>query len=71
MLFSYYQTAFDVGMGKRRMQLGTGLLTVFACFAAIPGSQTALLYLTGGIWALTNLCALTPADSEPVMEDTQ
>lgn len=60
MLFAYYQTAFDVNMGSRRMQLGTGLLAAFFCFAAIPGSGTALLYLTGGIWALTNLCELTP-----------
>lgn len=60
MLFSYYQTASDVLMGSRRMQLGTGLLAAFTCFAAIPGSDTALLYLTGGIWALTNLSAPTP-----------
>ena len=60
MLFAYYQTAFDVDMGSRRMQLGTGLLAVFFCFAAIPGSDTVLLYLTGGIWALTNLCELNP-----------
>lgn len=60
MLFSYYQTAFDVDMGSRRMQLGTGLLAAFCCFAAMPGSHTTLLYLTGGFWTLTNLCALTP-----------
>jgi len=64
MLFSYYQTAFDVGLGSRRMQLGTGALAAFCCFAAIPGSGTVLLYLTGGIWTLTNLCALK-ISSEP------
>lgn len=70
MLFSYQQTAFDVDMGSRRIQLGAGLLAAFACFAAIPESQTPLLYLTGGIWTLTNLCALTPA-AESAKEDIQ
>jgi len=76
-LFAYYQTAFDVGMGSRRMQLGTGLLAAFACFAAVPGSETVLLYLTGGIWTLTNLCVLTPPapsvkkPAEPQKEDSQ
>lgn len=55
MLFAYYETAAEVGMGNRRMQLLTGLLAVFFCFAAIPGSDNRLMYLTGGIWALTNL----------------
>ena len=36
LLFTYHQTAFDVGMGKRRMQISCGLLTVFACLAAVP-----------------------------------
>lgn len=57
MLFSYYQTASDVGMSRRRMQLSTGLLATFCCLAAIPNSDTAVLYLTGSIWALTNLWA--------------
>ena len=59
MLFTYYQTTVDVSMGSRRMQLGTGLLAAFCCFAAIPGSSTWLLYLTGGFYTLTNLCTLT------------
>ena len=60
MLFAYYQTAFDTDIGSRRMQLGSGLLAAFCCFAAAPVSSTGLMYLTGGIWTLTNLCALTP-----------
>ena len=69
MLFAYYQTAFDVNMGSRRMQLDTGLLAAVFCFAAIPESQTQLLYLTGGIWTLTNLCSLTPTPESK--EETQ
>ena len=76
-LFAYYQTAFHVGMGSRRMQLGTGLLAAYACFAAVPFSESGLLYLTGGIWTLTNLCVLTPpapavrkADSIDSKEET-
>ncbi len=58
MLFAYHQAAFDAGMGSRRMQLGTGLLAGFTCFAAIAGNPELLLHLTAGIWALTNLCSL-------------
>lgn len=63
-LFSYYQTAFDVDMGSRRMQLATGMAAVFCCIAAVPYSNAAALYLTGALWALTNLCALTPPTPE-------
>ena len=59
-LFAYYQTAFDVGMGKRRMQLGTGLLAAFFCIAALAGGEDMPLYLGGTIWTLTNLCSLFP-----------
>lgn len=59
-LFAYYQAAFDVGMGKRRMQLGTGLLAAFFCIAALAGGEDWALYLGGAIWALTNLCSLFP-----------
>lgn len=64
MLFAYYQTAFDVNMKKPEMQTGTGLLAAFCCFAAMAESDTALLYLTGGIWTLTNLCAPAAENKE-------
>lgn len=59
-LFAYQQTAFDVGMGNRRAQLSTGLLAAFFCIAAIAGGDNPVLYLTGSIWALTNLCNPVP-----------
>ena len=60
MLFAYYQTAFAVGLGKRRMQLAVGLLTAYCCLTAVPGSPCPLLYAGGAVWTLTNLCNLTP-----------
>ena len=60
MLFAYHQAAFQVGLGKRRMQLWLGLLTGFSCLAALPGCGAPLLYLGGAAWTLTNLCSLTP-----------
>ena len=59
-LFAYYQTAFDVDMGSRRMQLATGMAAVFCCLAAIARSEDLWLYVSGAVWALTNLCTLTP-----------
>lgn len=70
MLFSYYQTAFDADMGSRRMQLATGMSAVFCCLAAIPHSEDILLYITGSIWALTNLCTPVPSVTE-IKEDIQ
>ena len=75
-LFAYYQTAFDVGMGKRRMQLVTGLLAAFFCMAAAAAGEDLLLYAGGAVWTLTNLCSLTPVKrrrpnpiTEPAKED--
>ena len=59
-LFSYYQTAFCVDLGKRKLQLATGLLAGFFCLG-VAGSGDFLLYLGGAVWALTNLCVLTSA----------
>lgn len=59
-LFSYYQTAFCVGLGNRKLQLATGLMAGFFCLGAV-GSGDFLLYLGGAVWALTNLCTMTPA----------
>lgn len=63
-LFAYYQTAFDVGLGNRRMQLGAGLLGSFFCLAAAAGGEDLMLYLGGAIWMLTNLCSLTPVPKQ-------
>lgn len=59
-LFAYHQTAFDVSMGKRRMQLFTGLLACFFCMAAAAGGEDLMLYAGGAVWTLTGLCNLTP-----------
>lgn len=68
-LFGYYQTAFAVGLGKRRMQLGTGLLGAFFCIASLAGGSDPLLYLGGAVWCLTNLCNLTPVPRPEPKED--
>lgn len=59
-LFAYYQAAFDVGSGRRRMQLAIGLLAAVSCMAAVPHAQSTALYLTGTVWTLTNLCTQIP-----------
>lgn len=64
-LFAYYQTAFCVSLGKRRMQLGTGLLAAFFGLSAAAGGEDMMLYLGGAVWALTDLCNLTPVRRRP------
>lgn len=70
-LFAYYQAAFDVGVGKRRMQLFTGLMGVFFCCVALSGSDYPLLYLGGGAWAITDLCSFKPAPEKSAPEGEQ
>ena len=60
MLSAYYRAAFDSGIGRRRMQLFTGLAAGCLCLAAIPGSDSPMLFFGGSLWALTNLCVLEP-----------
>lgn len=60
MLFAFYQAAFDVGSGRRRMQLAMGLMAVFSSLAAIPGADDPMLHASGCVWAVTNLCTLEP-----------
>ena len=73
-LFAYFQTAFDVSMGSRRKQLAAGALAGFFCLAALAGGADRMLYLGGAVWALTNLCSLTPAPRRrpnPITETTR
>lgn len=60
MFFAFYTTAFDVGGGKRRMQLGMGLAAVYLLTAELATSDYPWLYLGGIVWAWTDLCTLYP-----------
>lgn len=59
-LTAYYHTAFDVGVGRRRMQLFCGLMAAYLCFLSLVGSGDGRFYFGGGVWALANLCPLDP-----------
>lgn len=65
LMFSYYQTAFDVGSGKRRTLLAVGLAGAFFGIVSLSGSDTPLLYGSFALWALTNLCSLIPVRRRP------
>lgn len=64
MLTAFYHAAFEVGSGKRRMQLGISLLTAFSCLVALSRTDNVVMYLAGGIWAVTNLCHPTSTSPE-------
>ena len=69
--FAYYTAAFDVGLGKRRMQLGMGLAAVYLNLTGLSWGDYPLVCLGCLAWAFTDLCALTPkprpkkTESEP------
>lgn len=60
MLTAYYHAAFDVGLGKRRMQLSISLLTAYFCILSTPDTGYGLFYLTCGLWSISNLASLHP-----------
>lgn len=60
MLASYYRASFEVGLGRRRMQLATSLIAAFLCVVCLSGDGHRILYLTCGAWCITNLCPFTP-----------
>lgn len=55
MLFAYYCACARVGLGKPRMHLATGLLTVVFCLAALGTKADVWLCLGGTIFATTCL----------------
>ena len=59
-VFAFYEAAFDAGMGRRRMQLATGLMAAYLGYGALSGSGYLILYFGCAVWALTDLCSLTP-----------
>lgn len=57
-LTAYYRTAFDLGMGKRRLYLLFSLMSVYFCFLSLVGAGDGKFYFGLGIWAFTNLYPL-------------
>jgi hypothetical protein len=59
-LTAYYRAAFDLGMGRRGRFLLCNLMSVYLCFLSLVGAGDLRLYFAGGLWAMSNLCALEP-----------
>ncbi len=70
-LTAYCRTAFDVGMGSRRSQLGISLITAYLCFLAMADGSGGIFYFAFGLWALLNLCAWEPVPRRPRPGDIQ
>lgn len=60
MFFAFYTVEFDVGAGRRRMQLFMGMAAVFLLTAELADTMYPWLYLGGILWAATDLCSLEP-----------
>lgn len=67
-LFSYQCAAFEAGVGRRRMQLAMGLLSVLLCGGALVGSENPGIYAAGLFWAATDLCRLAPPPKKEEVE---
>lgn len=60
MIACYQRTAFDTGNGSRRAHATTHLMAAFFCCLSIVGSRDWYLYIACVVWAITDLCRLTP-----------
>ena len=65
-LTAYYRTAFDVGMGSRRMLLFMGMMSVFFCMLSFVGPESFSTgpdqlsrYVGGALWAAASMCTQT------------
>ena len=56
----YQLWGFSVEEGNRRTSLFWSLVAGYLCLLSAPGKAQGLLYLTLGLWLLTNLCCLLP-----------
>lgn len=70
-MFAYYQSAFVLELGKRKKLLFVGLLGAFTGITAAAHGENDVLYLTGALWCLTNLCTLEPVPEAEPKEDGQ
>lgn len=60
MFFAFYTVEFDVGAGRRRMQLFMGMAAVFLLTAELANTMYPWLYIGGILWAASDLCSLEP-----------
>lgn len=60
MLAFYQRTAFDADSGNRRAHAIYHLAATFLCCLSLVGSKDWFLYGAGALWAITDLCRLTP-----------
>ena len=67
MLFAYQHAACAADCGNRRYLAGAGLTALYACAVCLSGTIDGILYLTGGIWVLTN--GTPTLSAEPVIEE--
>lgn len=65
MLFAYYCACARVGLGKPRMHLATGLLTVTLCLTALGGRGNWVLCLGGALFAAASLAFPAPGKEAP------
>lgn len=65
MLFAYYCACARVGLGKPRMHLATGLLTVIFCLSALGARGNWLLCLGGAFFAASSLAFPTLEEDVP------
>ncbi len=65
MLATYQRAVFDANYGSRRAFAFYSLAAVYCCCLSLVSWQDVLLFLSLALWMLTDLCRLTPMESQP------
>ena len=63
---TYRRAAFDLHAQYSRKLPFFALMAGFFCICSLAGEGSPMFYLAGGLWALTNLCAVRPVPPQEV-----
>ena len=69
MLAAYHRAAFTQELGDRRKYGFFALAGLYCCCLSLAGPDSVLLYLSLGVWLVTDLCDLTPMPPENRSEE--
>lgn len=68
-LYAYYCAAWEVGLGKGKMRLATGLAAVFLCITALSAGAYLLLYGSSAIWAGATVLLWEPEEKQEILKE--
>lgn len=63
-LSAYHRTAFDVGLGRRRIHIFCSLMALCLGITCMVGPEPYEFYLGGALWCAGSMCTLDPPEKK-------